>query len=109
MVTLQKDGTWSCIVRREPATGATNNRLIVDDPLSVQYNGDMPIDQCQFVGIPFSTRLSDIDRRGDAAKDSARTADSLHPAVTVNNLGLVHPSHNGFCFMTTSAHRSTRL
>ena len=49
----------------------------------------MAIDQCDIVGLPLAPGKSCIEFRANAAKDCAGAIDSLHFAISVNDLCFV--------------------
>ena len=57
VVTLKENRSRSGVIRREPTTSATFDRLVVDDPLSIQYDTDVSIHEGQVIAIPLSPRL----------------------------------------------------
>ena len=72
------------------AVGASENRLVVDDLFPVEDDGDVAVDQCDVVVVPFAARLACVFRRQDAPEDSADALGALHAAIAVQDLRLVH-------------------
>ena len=65
------------------AVGASENGLVVDDLFPVKDDGDVAVDQCDVVAVPFAARLACVFRRQDAPEDSADALNTLHAAVAV--------------------------
>ena len=74
------------------AVGASENGLVVDDLFPVEDDGDVAVDQCDVVAVPFAARLACVFRRQDAPEDSADALDALHAAIAVEHLRLVDPT-----------------
>ena len=73
-------------VSLQRADSAVVQQLIVDDRDSVKNNSDLAVNKCQLVVLPFASGPSGILARPDAPEAGA---DSLHPAVTIQNLSLI--------------------
>ena len=92
VIALEEDGAWLGVVGAHAATGAADDRLIVDDGFAVEDDGDVAIDECEFVTVPFTAGSACVFGGSDAAEDSAGAFDPLHGAVVVDDLCFVHAS-----------------
>ena len=90
VISLQVDGTGSRGIGKNCTSGRASHWLVVDHLFAVQNNGDMSVNERQVVSLPLSSRLSRILGRRNSPKDGSDALDSLHPAVAVDHLSLVH-------------------
>jgi len=71
VVPLEIDRPWPADVCPESASGAAQDRLIIDNLLVVQLNGDVAIDKRDLHGLPLTGRLLGATARFNPAVDSA--------------------------------------
>ena len=93
MITLQIDRPPPRHIAKQGTTGTPHDRLIVDDQLTIQDHRDVAIGQRDVIALPLAARQTRVLSWFDTAKDRAGAVDSLHRAVSIDNLCLVQSAN----------------
>lgn len=80
-------------IREDRSVGVSDDGLVRNDGFTIEDDGGMSINDGDLIALPLPTGLACILGWSDASENGTHALDSLHAAVSIDDLGLVGSAH----------------